>query len=185
MRRDVNVFSSRKPLARDEAVAPSGYLFITAGTFQKRPFIAGDDRKSMLLESLDFNCYKWEWRILAHVLMDNHYHLVVEPPGGDASRLSHIVQSAHSYSAYHWRREDPSIRSRIWWNFWELHLADREALLSHLNYVHENPHWHGATDNPREYPFSSYARYLELDSEAVMQWENDYPSRSVNVIDQF
>lgn len=178
-------FTSRKPLTKDEPFVADSYLFITAGTFQKRPFAAGAERKALLLESLDFNCYKWQWRILAYVILDNHYHLVVQTPPGDPSRLAHVVQSAHSFSAYHWRKEDPSIKSRVWWNFWDASIPAMDSLRTHINYVHENPRYHGVTDQPAEYASSSYADYLKLDTPTLDQWERENPITGLNVIDAF
>lgn len=178
-------FTSRKPLSAADSFIPDSYLLITTGTFQKRPFIAGDGRKSMLLESLDFNCYKWKWRLLAYAILDNHYHLIVQTPPGDPSRLAHIIQSAHSFGAYHWRRDDPSIRSRIWWNFWESPIEDMDTLHKHINYLHQNPLRHGLTDKPEEYPFSSYPEYLAADRDTILAWEKAYPASESNMIDTF
>lgn len=177
-------FTSRQPLAADEPFEP-GVLLVTAGAFQKRPFIRGDDRKAMLLESLDFNAFKWKWRTLAFVILDNHYHLVLKTPGRDASRLAHIIQSAHSFSAYHWRRDDPSIRSRIWWNFWDTPIENRESLIRHINYLHANPTFHGF-GGPREaYRFSSLADYVAKDPATLEAWERDYPASELSMIDSF
>lgn len=178
-------FTSRKPLTSDEPFAENSYLFITSGTFQKKPFIATDQHKETLLESLDFNCFKWHWRILAFVILDNHYHLVAQTPPGDPSRIAHIIQSAHSYCAYHWRREDPSIRSRIWWNFWDAPLTNHAELIGHINFVHDNPRRHGYVDNASEYRFSSYADYLKASPDTVHVWEQIHPANNFDVIDSF
>ena len=178
-------FTSRRPLGADEEFVALSYLLITAGTFQKRPFISGDQRKAMLLESLDFNCYKWQWRILAYVVLPNHYHLVVQTPAGDASRAAHIMQSAHSFSAHHWRRDDPSIRSRIWWNFWETAIDNLNKLRQHINYLHANPVHHGIVTDAQRYRFSSYAEYLAADAATIHAWEKDHPAGRLNVIDSF
>lgn len=178
-------FTSRKPLGASEAFVPKSYFLITAGTFQKRPFIHGDGRKQMLLESLDFNSYKWKWRLLAYVILDNHYHLVVQTPPADTSRMAHIIQSAHSFSAYHWRRDDPSIHSRIWWNFWDSPIEDMEKLRLHINYLHRNPQFHGKGGDPAEYGYSSYRMYLEADAGLVEKWEAEYPANRLAIIDSF
>ncbi|QDU62276.1 Transposase IS200 like protein [Planctomycetes bacterium Pan216] len=182
-------FTSRTPLAADESFVPNSYLLITAGTFQKRPFMRLEHRKQMLLESLDFNCYKWKWRLLAYVILDNHYHLVVHAPDDDRSvvqhSLAHIIQSAHSYSAYHWRRDDPSIRSRIWWNFWDAPIGDLASLRCHINYLNANPAFHGKVRDPSTYPYSSYHLYVKQDRETLAQWEKDYPADKVDLIDNF
>ena len=184
-RGDVLKFSSRRPYTAHEGFIPQSYLLITAGTFQKRPFIVGDDRKAKLLDSLDFNCYKWDWRLIGYAILENHYHLIVQTPQGDMSRLAHIIQSAHSFSAYHWRRDDPTIRTRIWWNFWETPLETKESLIQHINYVHDNPRFHGLTDDPQNYAFSSYGSYLEKDTTSLRAWEAEYPAKDLQLIDSF
>lgn len=178
-------FTSQKPLTAADEFTPDGFLIITAGTYQKRSFIGPPDNKRMLLESLDFNCYKWQWRIAAHVILDNHYHLVLQTPSGDRSRLAQILQSAHSFSAHHWRKSDPSIRSRIWWNYWEGKLESLQSLRAHVCYLHDNPRRHGYTDQPESYEFSSYPHYLKSDLETIRQWERDTPADSVELIDNF
>lgn len=178
-------FTSRRPLGAAEPFLPDSYLLVTTGTFQKRSFIAADRRKEMLLESLDFNCYKWKWSLLAFALLDNHYHLVLQTPPGDPSRLAHIVQSANSFCAYYWRKDDPGLRTRIWWNSWETRLPDADTLRKYINYVHENPRFHGKTTNPAEYPFSSYAGYLAADAATIRRWEADHPASALEVIDSF
>lgn len=178
-------FTSRVPLRPEDPFLVGDFLLITAGTFQKRPFILGDGRKQMLLESIDFNCYKWKWMLRAFAIMDNHYHLIVQTPPGDTSRLAHIIQSAHSFSAYHWRRDDPNIRSRIWWNFWETPFQKESDLRQTINYLHENPRYHGQTDTPRTYPFSSYAAYWEAEPAVVDDWESRYPARELEMMDNF
>lgn len=178
-------FSSRSPIRADESIAPGSALFLTAGTYQKRSFIVGDARKNMLLESLDFNAFKWHWRIAAYVILDNHYHLVLIPPAGDGSRLAHIIQSAHSYAAYHWRKDDPGIRTRIWWNFWDAPIGNEELLRRHVNYLHENPRRHGLSSDPATYRFSSYGEYLRLDASTIHRWEVDHPAADLSIIDNF
>ncbi|MBY0586227.1 transposase [bacterium] len=178
-------FTSKEPIARMEDFVERSFLFITAGTYQKRPFIAGDDRKSMLVESLDFNCYKWGWKLTAYAILDNHYHLIVRTPGGDVTRLAHIIQSAHSFSAYHWRRDDPTIRTRIWWNFWEAVLKTPEALIEHINYVHLNPKLHGTTSEPASYAFSSMPAYLALPNSPLEDWMKKYVRTPADLIDAF
>jgi putative transposase len=178
-------FTARAILRPDEPFCPESYLFITTGTFQKRPFIAGNERKTMLLESLDFNCYKAKWRLLAFVLLENHYHVVVQTPPGDPSRLAHVIQSANSFCAYHWRREDPTIRSRIWWNFWDMPIADLDTLRKLINYLHANPQRHGVAANPADYLFSSYPDYLKNQSDVIRRWEREHPASLVSLPDNF
>jgi hypothetical protein len=64
-------------------------------------------------------------------------------------------------------------------------IASPALLVAHINYVHDNPRFHGLVDDPAEYTASSYADYLALDADKVRRWEADYPGSSLTLVDGF
>jgi REP element-mobilizing transposase RayT len=177
--------SSRRPFTPDEPFETGRFLYVTAGTNQKRSFLLGQPRKQVLLESLDLNSLKWSWRVVAWAILDNHYHAVLSPPTPDAGRLAWIIQSAHSYSAWNIRQEEPSIRTRIWWNFWEATIPDRDALLQAIGYIHHNASLHGQADRSAETPESSLGDHLRA---GLGRWETlheAYRPASLDPLDAF
>lgn len=57
----------------------------------------------------------------------------------------------------------PSRRSQGVWQpkFWEHTLQDDEDFERHLNYIHYNPVKHGYVSSPRDWPWSSFHRYVK------------------------
>jgi putative transposase len=45
--------------------------------------------------------------------------------------------------------------------FWEHQIRDDDDFINHLNYIHYNPVRHGLTMAPKDWPFSSFSRYVE------------------------
>ncbi len=82
-------------------------------------------------------------------------------------------------------REDPSIRTRIWWNFWEAVIKSPESLVEHINYVHENPRYHGLVSDPATYQFTSLPAYLAAENSPIVDWQKSYSKPPADLIDSF
>jgi REP element-mobilizing transposase RayT len=50
---------------------------------RREPIFQDDTDRTRFLETLGEACAKTEWRVHACCLMANHFHLVVETPGGN------------------------------------------------------------------------------------------------------
>ena len=46
-------------------------------------------------------------------------------------------------------------------HFWEHQIRDDDDFINHLNYIHYNPVRHGLIMAPKDWPFSSFSRYVE------------------------
>lgn len=111
-------------------------------------------------------------RILAYVLMDNHFHLLLETPLGDLSRFMRRLNI--TYTSYFNR-----IHNRVGHLFqgrYKSILVDRERYLSELSrYIHLNPvrtrEFHSKPPVEKwnyliGYPWSSLRGYLEKESKS-------------------
>ncbi|MFZ2315833.1 MAG: transposase [Gammaproteobacteria bacterium] len=53
-------------------------------------------------------------------------------------------------------------RYNLWQSrFWEHRIRDEQDLERHINYIHYNPVKHGIVINVKDWPFSSFHRYVE------------------------
>lgn len=54
-------------------------------------------------------------------------------------------------------------RERAVWQkrFWEHQIRDEEDFNKHLDYIHYNPVKHGLVSRVRDWPFSSFHRYVD------------------------
>ncbi|HIC38720.1 MAG TPA: hypothetical protein EYO79_04525 [Candidatus Marinimicrobia bacterium] len=77
---------------------PNAKYFITASTFKNKPFILTADAKDRLYNSLQIEFTKHNWDIEDWVILDNHYHLMVNAPE-DTTTLPHIFKEVHRFIA--------------------------------------------------------------------------------------
>ena len=72
--------------------------FITASTFEGEPFLRLSTAKEILYSSLQIEFTKYHWEIEDWVILDNHYHLMVNAPE-DSTTLLTIFKEAHRFTA--------------------------------------------------------------------------------------
>ena len=72
-------------------------LFLTASTYERKPLLQSDDRKSAFRDFLFETCARESVEIVAWVILKEHYHLVVTPEHPD--RLSKLMNRLHGSSS--------------------------------------------------------------------------------------
>jgi len=147
-------------MARPLRLEFSGALYhvISRGIEGRDVFADRRDREKFL-EYLRENLKRYDVVLYIYVLMDNHYHLLVETPAGNLSSFMHALNA--SYVVYHNRRlkrAGPLFQGR-----YKAILVDKEAYLLVLSrYLHLNPVRAHLVRTPEEYEWSSYRTYLGM-----------------------
>jgi len=100
----------------------------------------------------------WRMKALAYCLMDNHYHLFVQTPEANLSRIMRHLDGVYTqrYNRKQ-RRDGPLFRGR----YRAIIVDAEEHLLSVARYIHRNPVEAKLVRAPEEYPWSSCHLYLE------------------------
>jgi REP element-mobilizing transposase RayT len=136
---------------------PGALYHITSRGNEKRDIFLDDyDRRKFINIIEDYND---RHGILIHcyVLMDNHYHLVLETPLGNLLKVMHGINSA--YTGYFNRKHDRS--GHLFQGRYKGILVDKDGYLLELSrYVHLNPVKAGKVDRPEKYKWSSYPGYI-------------------------
>ena len=132
------------------------YHVFSRGSGRQIIFEDDEDRLSFLriLENRMRDC---PCRVFAYCLMDNHYHLVMGIEFKSLSRFMHGLN--WKYARYYNERHESSghlFESR----FCSQAVDDDEYFLQAIRYVHRNP-VEARLCRSCEYPWSSYADYLE------------------------
>lgn len=144
---------------------PGALYHVTSRGNEKRVIFLDDyDRKKFINILGDYND---RHGILIHcyVLMDNHYHLVLETPLGNLLKVMHGINSA--YTGYFNRKHDRS--GHLFQGRYKGILVEKDRYLLELSrYVHLNPVKAGKTDQPEKYKWSSYPGYIWKSKE--IQW---------------
>ncbi len=134
---------------------------LTGSVYKGQPLIQNNSRKRELAEALLTSSELYHWKAIAWVVMDNHYHVILESPLNDPGSLSKFVASYHKFTARRWNAEDKSVGRKVWWNYWDTCIRSIEDYLNRLRYVFWNPVKHGLIQDPAEYPYSNYMDFIE------------------------
>ncbi len=126
----------------------------------------GNERRNIYKDKTDritfldiLKDYHERFGILIHsyVLMDNHYHLILETPKGNLLKVMHGINSR--YTIYFNRRHKRS--GHLFQGRYKAIIVDKDAYLIPLSrYVHLNPVKAGIAERPEEYKWSSYNGYI-------------------------
>lgn len=122
-----------RPLRIERA---GGWYHLTARGNERRPIFRDDRDRRHLCGLVGEVTDRFDVRVLAYVLMDNHYHLLVETPKANLSRAMHWLQL--SYSAWFNRRHDRV--GHLFQGRFSARLVEPEAWGAAVSrYVHLNP----------------------------------------------
>ena len=138
----------------------------------------GNDRKKIFFSPRDYERFR-EYLVMAgerfgcllhaYVLMGNHYHLLLETPLGNLSRVMHYIKG--SYTTYVNTKRKRS--GHLFQGRYKSIVVDTDSYLLELSrYIHLNPVRAGIQGRPEDYQYSSYRNYLQ-------QEEDDLVSRKL------
>lgn len=131
----------------------------------------GNERRSIFLDNADrfkflaiLKDYHERYNVLIHsfVLMDNHYHLILETPKANLVEVMHGINGV--YTGYFNRRH---VRcGHLFQGRYKGILVDKDAYLVELSrYVHLNPVRAEIVEKPEYYTWSSYTTYIGKEKE--------------------
>ncbi len=130
---------------------------------QGHPIFRDDQDRHRFLETLDEAYRKTGWRVHAYVLMDNHYHLLLETP--EANLVDGMKWLQGTYTQRYNRRH--GVSGHLFQGRYKAAVVDRrdqDYLQVVSTYIHLNPARAGLIEVGRErlkkYRWSSYPWYL-------------------------
>ncbi len=152
-------------------------------TAYRRNFLAGgcffftvnlaDRRRRLLTDHVDhlraaFHDVRQAFSIDAIVVLPDHLHAIWTLPDGDADFATRWRLIKAHFSRHVMAGEDVS-RSRtirgergIWQRrFWEHTIRDERDYERHVEYIHYNPVKHGYVARVRDWPYSSFHRFVK------------------------
>lgn len=132
------------------------YHVTSRGNEQKKIFYSKSDYekfKHYLKEAKD----KYGYLLHCFALMTNHYHLLIETPEPNLSKVMHYINSSYTkYINIKRKRSGHLFQGR-----YKAILIGRDDYLLELSrYVHLNPVRAKVVERPEDYPHSSYSNYI-------------------------
>lgn len=134
----------------------------------------GDDRKKIFISGYDFRKFldyllqakkKHNFYLYAYVLMNNHYHLLIETTKPNISKIMQNVNSAYT-TYYNIKRHK---YGHVFQGRYKSILVDKDSYLLELTrYIHLNPVRARMVKKPEEYQWSSYKGYLTKEGDGYI-----------------
>jgi len=150
---------------------PGGTYFFTVTTHcRARVFASAEARR--LLGSVMRRCFlRYPVRVIAIVLLPDHLHTLWTLPQGDNQYSMRWGWIKREFTRV-WLKLGGAEQGRtasqmaerrrgIWQRrFWEHTIQDEKDLEVHFDYIHYNPVKHGLVCRPRDWPWSSFHRWV-------------------------
>jgi putative transposase len=115
---------------------------LTASIYQNKQIILSEARKLQWRDAFLKAAVLYHWRVIAWVVLHNHYHAIVESPDHPLN-LSKFMGSYHKFTASLWNSADMIPGRKVWWNYWDTCIRSEKDYYNRLRYVFWNPVKHG------------------------------------------
>ncbi len=152
-------------------LVPGGTFFFTVVTRERVPLFEDEVARRLLGEKIRACQTLWPFEINAIVLLPEHLHAIWSLPPGDAAyprRWGWIKKEFTKAWLSCGGREQPMTASRrqrndrgVWQpRYWEHTIQDEDDFDRHFDYIHYNPVKHGLVRCPKDWPHSSFHRWV-------------------------
>jgi REP-associated tyrosine transposase len=152
------------------AFVPGASFFFTVVTEGRRPVLGAAEAVEVLREAFQRVKRLRPFELDAVVILPDHLHCVWTLPQGDADFATRwrLIKTWFTKHCEPTLRGDASparlckAGQAVWQHrYWEHCLRDEADFAAHVDYVHFNPVKHGYVGAVREWPYSSFARYVD------------------------
>lgn len=134
----------------------------------------GNERRKIFYSKKDYEKFKeyvgeakekYGFILHGYVLMPNHYHLLIETPEKNLSKIMHHINSSYTtYTNVKRKRSGHLFQGRF-----KAIVVDKDSYLLELSrYLHLNPVQAKIAERPEDYPYSSYKTYILAQGEALV-----------------
>jgi putative transposase len=151
------------------ATTPGATYFFTVVTYNRQRLFEHPDTVQLLRAAFHHVKQRHPFTLDAMVVLPDHLHCLWTLPFDDANfstrwRLIKAEFSRHCPEQYKRRRSLSRLKKQeqaVWQRrFWE-HQVRKEADFQHyLDYIHYNPVGHQLVESPKDWPYSSFRRYV-------------------------
>jgi REP-associated tyrosine transposase len=148
-----------------------GWYFFTQVTYERRAWLCTPAARATLHNAIISVRDELPFVIAAWVLLPEHLHCIWQLPEGDSDystrwRLIKTFVRKHGEECWRTTEKSASRKARheqaLWQRrFWEHTIPDDEDYRRHCDYIHYNPVKHGLCLAPRNWPYSSFHRFVK------------------------
>jgi putative transposase len=153
------------------ACIKGGTYFFTVVTYRRQKLFNNPECRIILRDAIKHVRQQHPFQIDAWALLPEHLHCIWTLPEGDAdfSKRWGLIKAGFSKQAKpflhreNWMNASKiSHRETTIWQrrFWEHQIRDEEDFSRHVDYIHWNPVKHGHAAQAKDWPYSTFHRYV-------------------------
>lgn len=132
------------------------YHITSRGNQRERIFWDDKDREEFK-RILKRTKERYGYHLHAYVLMDNHYHLLIETPHANIKQVMQNINTSYTVSV---NKRHKRV-GHLFQGRYKAFIADKESYLLEINrYIHLNPVRASIVQRPENYKWSSYRAYI-------------------------
>lgn len=146
---------------------PGAFYHITSRGNQKQAIYLSDRDRVDFLDIVGEAHNKFSAIIHTYCLMNNHYHLILETPLGNLSRIMHFINT--SYTIFFNKKH--SRVGHLFQGRYKAILVEADTYAMELSrYIHLNPVRAKIVPVPEQYPWSSYREFMDTTMKLNTTW---------------
>ncbi|MCG8367275.1 MAG: transposase [Pseudanabaenales cyanobacterium] len=151
------------------AATPGAAYFFTVVAYNRQQLFKTPDTVQLLRKAFHTVKQRHAFTIDAIVILPNHLHCLwtLPPDDADFSTRWRLIKSFFSRHCPEHHKHQRSLsrlnksEQAIWQRrFWEHQIRDKQDFERHVDYIHYNPVSHQLVKAPRDWPYSSFHRYV-------------------------
>ena len=158
---------------------PGGTFFFTVVTYERHKFLTEPRARRCLRQAIREVRSKRPFTVTAMVMLPEHLHCVWELPPDDADFSTRWQLIKKRFDRL-WLPPKTKPPRGVWQpRFWEHCVRDETDLKRHVDYIHWNPVKHGYVTRTRDWPYSTFARFVKM-GEYDINWGQAEPATLAN-----
>ena len=158
-------------MARQPRIEFKGACYHVFSQGDKRENIFHSDQdRTKFLEKTEEVVNKFRLKIHCYVLLDDHFHILMETPDANLSRAMHQLNCGYS----NWFKSKYQIKGSVFQGRYRAILVEKNGYLLLLSaHLHLNPVRLGMVKKPEDYRWSSYKNYIRKGKDTYWLFTKD------------
>ena len=170
---------------------PGALHFVTGNVLHRIPIFAQEECCKAFLDVCARLLHDWPSKLIAYVLMPDHFHLIANPRDGDIKGLTGAVKSLSAKKIFDLTNDQRFLlrkddKHQIWQeSFKALPLWSSWMIWQKINYIHANPVKARLVTSAKDYAWSSFREFY-FNSGGPLSVDRDWwwPDDSENCLKQ-
>ncbi|MCU0276736.1 MAG: transposase [Acidobacteria bacterium] len=139
---------------------PGAVYHITSRGNEKKKIFLNDRDREVFLDIVQQVKDRFHWRFHSYVLMDNHYHLLIETPEANLSRGMRQLNGVYTREFNRWHAR---VGHLFQGRFKAILIEKDDYLVEVSRYIALNPVRANIVDKAQDWPWSSYCATIGID----------------------